>query len=407
MTARAPRGLAAMLAAMAAIGPFSIDAYMPAFPAIGAGLGATPIAVQQTLTAYLLPFAFMTLWHGALADALGRRRVLLVAYALYVLASLVCALAPSIEVLWLGRALQGASAGAGMIVSRAIVRDILDGPAAQKLMAHIGMLFAAAPAIAPVVGGWIHAFFDWHGIFVFLALYGVLLWLAIYYRLPETLPPEARQSLHPRHLAASYVQVFSTPAFLALAGAVALHFNGFFIYVLSSPVFLMTHLGVSAQGFLWLFGPATIGLMSGSYLSSQLAGRMSPGHTIWLGYAVMAVAAAANLALNVATVPRLPWAVMPIALYVLGMALAMTSQALLVLDLFPEKRGLVSSCQGVTQTGVNAVTAALLAPLVWGSLLDFALAMAVFLVASGLLMTVRCRPPGGNGCHAPAAKARG
>lgn len=99
----APKGLAALLAAMAAIGPFSIDAYMPAFPAIGAGLGASPVEVQQTLTAYMLPFAFMTLWHGALADALGRRRVLLVSYAIYALASLLCALAGRIEVLWLGR----------------------------------------------------------------------------------------------------------------------------------------------------------------------------------------------------------------------------------------------------------------------------------------------------------------
>ena len=184
----APKGLAPLLAALATVGPFSIDTYLPAFPAMGKALAASPVEVQQTLTAYLVPFAFMMLWHGALSDALGRRRVLLWAYAIYAAASVFCVFVGSIEGLWFGRALQGLSAGAGMVVGRAIVRDVLDGPAAQRLMAHIGMMFALAPALAPVLGGWIHAFFDWHAIFVFLALYGVTLWLAIWRYLPETLP---------------------------------------------------------------------------------------------------------------------------------------------------------------------------------------------------------------------------
>jgi MFS transporter, DHA1 family, multidrug resistance protein len=385
----APRGLAALLAAMTAIGPFSIDAYMPAFPAIGGGLGASPVEVQQTLAAYMLPFAFMTLWHGALADAFGRRRVLLWSYVLYALASLVCALAGSIEVLWLGRALQGLSAGAGMVVGRAIVRDVFDGAAAQRLMAHIGMLFAAAPAIAPVLGGWIHALFNWHGIFLFLVLYGLALMAAIYFWLPETLPVEARQSLHPVLLFRSYRQVFSHPAFWLLAAGVALQFNGFFIYVLSSPVFLMKHLGISETGFFWLFGPATAGVLVGSYVSSRLAGRLSHGKSIALGYAIMAVAAGANLLYNGLAVPQLPYAVLPHSIYTIGMTLAMNSQTLLILDLFPEKRGLVSSCMGVTQTSVNALTAAVLAPLFWGSQLNLAIAMVAFLGISALLAVKR------------------
>lgn len=256
-------------------------------------------------------------------------------------------------------------------------------------MAHIGMLFAVAPAIAPVIGGWIHAWFNWHGIFVFLVLFGVALMAAIHRWLPETLPPEARQSLHPVLLARAYREVFSSRAFLVLAAAVALHFNGFFIYVLSSPVYLMKHLGVSAQGFFWLFGPATAGLVAGSYLSSRLAGRMSHGRTILLGYGIMAVAAIGNLLLNLGAAAQLPWAVMPIAIYVLGSALAMTSQGLLVLDLFPEKRGLVSSCQSVLQTGINVLTASMLAPLAWGSTLNLSIAMAAFLALSVLAVMLR------------------
>ncbi len=369
-----------MLAALAAIGPFSIDTYLPAFPAIGRALGASPVAVQQTLTAYLLPFAAMMLWHGALADAFGRRRVLLWAYALYALASWFCVFAASIEALWLGRALQGLSAGAGMVVGRAIVRDVLDGPAAQRLMAHIGMMFAVAPAVAPVLGGWVQTFFGWHAVFVFLALYGAVLVAAIWRYLPETLPREARQSLRPLPLLRAYGEVFSHRGFLALAAALALNFNGFFIYILSAPAFLIGHLGVSPQGFLWLFGPAMAGMVLGNYVSARLAGATSSRRTIVLGFAIMTAAAAANVAINLAMAPHLPWSVLPIAIYVIGMAVAMPSLSIRILDLFPQRRGLISSCQGVTQTGINALTASLLAPLAWGSTLTLALAMAGFLL---------------------------
>lgn len=157
MKAQTPRGLAAIVAALSIIGPFTVDTYLPAFPAMANGLGATPVQLQQTLSFYLAPFAFMILWHGALADALGRRRVLLAALAVYVAASLFCAMAGSIEMLLLGRVLQGLSAGAGMVIARAVVRDLLEGPAAQRLIAQAGMMFAVGPVLAPLVGGWILA----------------------------------------------------------------------------------------------------------------------------------------------------------------------------------------------------------------------------------------------------------
>jgi DHA1 family bicyclomycin/chloramphenicol resistance-like MFS transporter len=368
----------AILAALAMIGPFSIDTYLPAFPAIAADLGATQLQVQQTLTAYLLPFAIMMLWHGALADALGRRRVILGGLVVYILASLFCAFATRIEYLWLGRALQGVSAGVGMVVSRAIVRDLLDGPAAQRLMAHISIIFAVAPAIAPIIGGWIHAWFGWHGIFVFLCVFGTALWLATLLWLPETLPPEQRQSLHPRHLWHSYTSVFSDGEFMRLSASMALNFNGMFVYVLSAPVFLIKHLGVSPQGFGWLFIPGVGGMMCGALLSGRLAGKLSARRTIALGYLIMGLAVAVNLAINLLLPPGLPWSILPFPIYTFGMALAMPSMQLLALDLYPEKRGLASSCQAVVQTGANVLTAAVLAPLLWTSPLTLACGMAGF-----------------------------
>jgi MFS transporter, DHA1 family, multidrug resistance protein len=395
-----PRGLAVLLAAMTAIGPFSIDTYLPAFPAMAAGLGATTLEVQQTLTAYMATFSFMMLWPGALADTFGRRRVLLGAFALFAAASLFCAFATRIELLWLGRALQGLSAGAGMVVSRAIVRDVLEGPAAQRMLAHIGMMFAIAPAVAPVIGGWIQAWFGWPAVFVFLALYGAVLVAAIHWLLPETLPPERRQSLQPRPLARAYGQVFTHPPFIALALTLALTFNGFFIYVLSAPKFLIEHLGVAPTEFLWLFGPVMLGMMGGNWLSARLAGQVSSRRTIGLGFAIMIVAALANAAMNFHQTPALPWAVLPLALYVFGMALNMPVLSLRVLDLFPERRGLVSSCQGTMQTGVNTITAAVLAPLFWDSTLTMALAMIVFLMLG--LLAFALRLSGGRKSRGPA-----
>lgn len=382
--AAATAGLAALLASLAMIGPFSIDTYLPAFPAMGAALDATPLEIQQTLTAYLAPFAVMMLWHGAISDALGRRRVILAGLAVYAASSLLCALAPSIEYLLLGRALQGISAGAGMVVGRAVVRDLHEGPAAQRLMAHISMMFAIGPAIAPILGGWIHSLFGWQGIFVFLALLGAALWLAVLLRLPETLPAAQRQSMHPAHLWHSYVHVLSNGEFIRLSAALTCNFNGMFLYVLSAPVFLIEHLGLTSQDFAWLFVPCVAGMMLGAFLSGRLAGRLSARRTISLGYVLMIVAVAANLALNLATAPALPWAILPLPVYTTGMALAVPSLQLLALDLYPERRGLASSCQGAVQTGTSAFTAAILAPLLWASPLTLALGMAGFM-ALGLI----------------------
>src|SRR5690606_35300213 len=198
-------------------GPFTIDTYLPAFPAMASSLDASMLEVQQTLTAYLLPFAAAMLWQGALSDTLGRRRVILWGLAIYVAASVFCAAATNIEMLWLGRALQGLSAGVGMVVGRAMIRDLYDGAAAQRLMAKVGIIFATAPALAPILGGWIHAFFDWHAIFVFLALFGAALWLLVWRRLPETLPEAKRQPLSLRNLWAGYRSVFGNAAFMRLS----------------------------------------------------------------------------------------------------------------------------------------------------------------------------------------------
>lgn len=379
-----PRGIALLLAALSALGPFSIDTYLPSFYDIGESLQATQLEVQQTLTAYLIPFAFMALWHGAISDAFGRRRVILVALGLFGLAMAGCLFATRIEHIWALRALQGMSAGAGIVIGRAIVRDLFDGPAAHRLMSHITMMFALAPAIAPVIGGYLQFWFGWRSIFGFLVLMTLAVWLACWRLLPETLPPERRQSLHAGYLARTYWKVLTSPAFLLACGGLALNFAGFFIYVMSAPVFLMRHMGVAETEFFWLFGPAMTGLMAGSWVSGRMAGKFSLGQTILRGYLVMGAAALGNLGLNLWLPPGLPWSVAPILVYTFGMSIAMPCLTLLALDPFPKQRGLAASCQTFLQAGSNGLVAGVAAPFLWGSTLALALGMGALMLLGAL-----------------------
>lgn len=369
-----------MLASLTALGPFSIDTYLPSFPDIGANLHATPIEVQQTLTAYLLPFAVMALWHGAISDALGRRRVILVTLALFGLSLFGCLFATRIEHLWLLRALQGMSAGAGIVIGRAIVRDLFDGPAAQRLMSHITMMFALAPAIAPVIGGRLQSWFGWRSVFAFLVILTLMLWLACWRWLPETLAPERRQTLHPEYLAKTYWKVLTSPPFLFACAAVAFNFAGFFIYIMSAPVFLIQHLGVTETGFFWLFGPAMAGLLCGSWLSGRLAGKLSMEQAVMFGYCVMGIAALGNIGVNLWFPPVLPWSILPVFVYTFGMSLSMPCLTLMAIDPFPKQRGLAASCQMFMQSGANGLVAGVLAPLLWGSTLTMAFGMGALML---------------------------
>jgi DHA1 family bicyclomycin/chloramphenicol resistance-like MFS transporter len=234
---RAPRwALAVLLATLGMLGPFSIDTYIPAFAGIAGSLGATPLQMQQTLSAYLFGFAFMSLFHGALSDSVGRRPVVLWGLAAFTLASVGCALSQSIEQLVFFRAVQGLTTGAGIVVSRAVVRDMFPPAQAQRVMSQITIYFGVAPAVAPMIGGVLFALLGWHSVFWFLALVGVALWTANYKLLPETLHITQRQPLNVRNLLQGYWKLGLDPRFVLLAFASGVPFNGMFLYVLSAPV---------------------------------------------------------------------------------------------------------------------------------------------------------------------------
>jgi DHA1 family bicyclomycin/chloramphenicol resistance-like MFS transporter len=378
----APRwAFAVLLALLGMLGPFSIDTYIPAFSGIARQLGATPVEMQQTLSAYLFGFAFMNLFHGALADSFGRRPVVLWGIAVFTVASAGCALSETIGQLVFFRALQGLSTGAGWVVSRAVIRDMYPPDQAQKVMSQVTIYFGVAPAIAPVVGGWLFVHAGWHSIFWFLTAVGVALWVANFRLLPETLHATQRQPFNVRNLMRGYWQLGSSPRFLLLALASGIPFNGMFLYVLSAPAFLGEHLGLEPTQFFWFFLLTIAGIMAGSFASGRLAGRIQPKRQIRYGFIVMVLVSLANVAANLLFVPDARWALLPIAAFSFGWALMVPVVTLLVLDLHPERRGMASSLQAFIGSASNGIVAGVIAPLVMHS-------TRVLAVASLLMMSV-------------------
>jgi DHA1 family bicyclomycin/chloramphenicol resistance-like MFS transporter len=368
--------LAATLAGLVMLGPLSVDTYLPSFPAIQREFAITPIEVQQTLTAYLVSFAVMTLFLGSLSDSFGRRPVILACLALYVLGSIGCTLAQSYPQLLIFRGTQGLSAGVGWVVGRAIVRESFPGHEAQRLLALITMIFGLAPALAPVIGGALQGAFGWRAVFTFLSLFGVVQLAVCWWVLPETHPREKRQPFAPGPLFRIYLTLASSRRLRLLCLAVALNFCGFFLYVASAPAVIYNLLGLTEHHFPVLFVPGIAGIMLGAFLSNRMAGRASRPRTVQAGYLVMFGAVAFNVGYHALYPAALPWTVLPYAAYAVGMSLAAPSVQLMVLDLFPENSGTASSMQGFTHALFTAFTTALVAPLLAGSGLTLALGAA-------------------------------
>lgn len=378
---RAPRwALAFLLALLSMIAPFAVDTYLPAFAGIAQSLGATPVQMQQTLSAYLFGFALMNLFHGALSDSFGRRPVVLGGIALFTLASAGCALSESIGSLLFFRFLQGMSTGAGVVVSRAVIRDMFEPQQAQKVMSQVTIYFGIAPAVAPIIGGWLFVHAGWHSVFWLLTGLGALLWIAVHRLLPETLHEAHRQSFAPAHLMRGYAQLTLSLRFVLLALASGIPFNGMFLYVLSAPAFLGEHLKLAPDEFYWFFVLNIGGIMAGAWLSGRQAGRWAPKRQIRHGFVIMLLSGLVNLAANVAFPAHVSWALLPITVFSFGWALVVPVVTLLLLDLHPERRGMASSLQACIGAVANGLVAGVLAPLVMHSTIGLAAA------SLGLLM---------------------
>jgi len=366
-------GITIILACLAMFGPFSIDTVFPAFQRIGDQFEVDTAGLQQITSIYLISFAVMSLLHGPISDAVGRKPVIIIGTLLYAAASVGCALSVNLPMLLAFRASQGFAAGAGQIISRTMIRDLYEGPAAQKLMAQVMMIFSVAPAVAPIIGGWLLQAGDWPVIFWFLAGFGVVMSLVTVVGLPETHPAESRTALRIGPLLRNLVEVARHGAFLRLALAGSMGFAAQFLYIAAAPIFVVELLGKGEQDFWMFFVPMIAGLMLGAFLNSRLAGAIDGMRLATFGLCLAIVAGIGNVALSALPgAPVLPWAVVGPSIVAVGTALSFPVLQLAMLDIFPRQRGAAASMQSFVTLVINALLAGVVAPLVTGSVLVLA-----------------------------------
>lgn len=390
----APRGLVALLAAMVMVGPLGIDTYLPAMPALAQTYSAPVAVVQQTLSAFVFSMAVTTLFYGTLSDSFGRRPVLLCALGLFTAANLAAVFAPSVGALIACRALQGVAAGAGAVIARAIIQDCYRGADAQRAMAQVLMIFGLAPAIAPVVGGWLHHAFGWQSIFIFLTVGGAALFALCYSLLGETLPRSRFQPFRLRPIVTNYAHALRDLRFVVMCLSIGFMFTGVPLYIGAAAPFVMNILHQPETAFAWLFIPMIAGMVSGSGAAERLLKRnpqFSSRLLLW-GMALCILAAAINIAYTALAPVQVPYAVLPLGLYTFGMTLAMPGMTVRALNRLPTMRGLSSSLQGFVQMMMFTLVAGLISPLLFDSALKLAVGLIVG-IAIGIVLWALVHQP--------------
>lgn len=373
-----------IIAMLGMIGPFTIDTIFPAFQQMGIAFEADSAAMQLVTSTYLFSFAAMSLVHGPISDAIGRKPVMIAGVLIFALASVGAALSPSLAWVLVFRAIQGLSAGAGQIISRALIRDMFEGAMAQRLMAQVSMIFAIAPAIAPIIGGWLLGFGAWPIIFWFLAGFGVLLAALVAFVLPETHPVENRTPLQLVPVVGSIFAIARNWSFTRLAFAATFGFAAQFTYIAGAPIFMVDLLGKGERDFWMLFVPMMSCMVLGSWTNARFAERVPGRRLATIGYLVAITAAVTNVVLA-GVVPWLPWAIVGPSLVAFGVALSFPVVQLVMLDLFPAHRGAAASMQAFVTLAFNGLLAAVIVPLVDASTFTMALASVTF-SAIGLTM---------------------
>lgn len=370
------------------IGPFTIDTYLPAFESMEQEFSVTRALMTQTLGFYLMAFAISTLVWGAIADWIGRKPVILVALGGYFLASVACALATSYEQFVFFRILQGLGIGGSLIAGRAMVRDLLDTKEAQKLMAKAMMLFAISPAIAPIIGGWLHEAFGWRSIFWFLAFYAVSIFLFSLFGIRESLKEEKKNSIHIHKVSRVYLRTLSNPHYLRLVFILATSFSSFFLYVAGAPTLLFDVLKLTPTDFYILFIPVVSGIFIGSIISNLLIDRFTGRQMINIFLSIMFVVAILNTII-VHTVELTIYSMLiPLILYSISLATIMPVLTVKIIDCFPNNRGSASAMQSFIQMGFNGLSVSFIVAILGANIVNFSYAQLSLISVAFILWLV-------------------
>lgn len=356
--ARPPVRTIVVLGLLSTFGPLSLDLYLPALPQLADDLGASASAAQLSITACLVGLAFGQLIAGPLSDRFGRRRPLIIGLVAFLLASVACALAPSVAVLVVLRLVQGLAGAAGIVISRAIARDLYSGRALMIFFSRLLLVAGLAPVIAPILGGQLSRIMDWRGIFGVLAGFGAVLLLAGLFGLNETLPRERRTLGGFRRTLQGYNTLIHDRFFVGCALSSGLAGASMFAYIAGSTFVLQRIYGMSPQGFSLVFGCISLGLVGAAQGGARLALRWPLPRVLGLGLTTNLVGATALLITVISGLP-LPALIGALVIMVCAVGLIFpTANALAMAD-YPDLAGTASSLQGLSQFVFGAIAAPL------------------------------------------------
>lgn len=361
---------------MAAIGPFSIDMYLPALPAIGASLDATAGAVQGTLAIYFLGLAFGQILYGPLSDRYGRRGPLFVGFGLYTVAAIACALAPDVQALTAARLVQALGGCVGMVVSRAVVRDVTDERGAVRLMAQLMLVMGVAPVIAPMVGGALLPAFGWRGIFWLLTIYGTVMLAVIALFLPESLPVERRRRDGLFAVIRVWRGLLGNRRFVGHALTGGFIIGGMFTYISGSPFVFMELHGVPAGQYGLYFGANALGIMVMGQVIGRLAQRVPPASLLPVVIWVPFLAGLALLFVSATGIGGFPALLVTLFCYVAMIGAVMPLTVALAMGPHGAVAGSASALMGTLQFSIGAGAGALLGALQNGTAVPMALVIA-------------------------------
>lgn len=354
--------LTLILGGLTALPPLSIDMYLPALPEVSGALHVPAATAQLTLTACLIGLAVGQLIVGPMSDRFGRRRPLLVGMSCYVVAGVACALAPTAPTLTVCRLVQGLAGAAGVVIARAVVRDLYDGLAMARFFSTLMLISGVAPILAPVLGGQVLRFTDWRGVFVILSAIGLLLVLVVLRKLPETLPPAERHRGGLPEALRSMRALLADRVFAGYLLTSSLAFAALFSYVSASPFVMQEIYGASPQTFSLLFMVNSVGIVAFGQLNGKvLVGRVSLDRVLAFGLCMVGVATVALLVMTTGVFGTVGLAPLATALCVLmsGMGLIMPNANTQALMRTPRSAGSASALLGTSQFLVGAVASPL------------------------------------------------
>ena len=347
--------LTALLAALTAIGPLTTDMYLPSLPDIARQLGASTALVQLTISSYLIGFAFGQIVYGPVSDRHGRKPVLLAAVVLYCVASLACALATSIEMLIVARFVQALGGSGGIVLARAIVRDLYSGARAGRELSLIGAVMALAPVLAPLLGGVLQTGFGWRSVFFTLVGGGVVGAAIVWPLMPETLKERAAEPISPASMLKSYCMVARNPAYLAYLALASTSFGGLFAWISGSSFVLQYLYGLTPFQFGVAFAVGSVGYMVGTSLAARLVMRLGIDRTLGVGSAAMAAGGLGMVMAVVLGSTAAAAIVLPMALYLAGLGMVLPQALAGAMTPFPERAGAASALLGFIQQCVAAL----------------------------------------------------